>query len=152
VTAGNSSQLADGAAAIMVMSEDRARSLGIRPLARITGFALAADNPVDMLTAPIPATEKLLKRTGLSITDIGHYEINEAFAPVPLAWRKHFDAPPERLNPCGGAIALGHPLGASGARLAATMLYRMLHSGQRYGLQSMCEAGGMANATLIELL
>jgi acetyl-CoA acetyltransferase family protein len=152
VTAGNSSQLADGAAAVMVMNEDRARSLGIRPLARITGFALAADNPVDMLTAPIPATEKLLKKTGLSITDIGHYEINEAFAPVPLAWRKHFDAPLERLNPCGGAIALGHPLGASGARLATTMLHRMLHSGERYGLQSMCEAGGMANATLIELV
>jgi acetyl-CoA acyltransferase len=150
VTAGNSSQLADGAAAILIMSESRAQALGLVPRARISAFALAADDPVTMLTAPIPATEKLLKRTGMSITDIDHYEVNEAFAPVPLAWRKHFDAPIERLNPHGGAIALGHPLGASGARLMTTMLCALEANGGRFGLQTMCEAGGMANATLIE--
>jgi acetyl-CoA acetyltransferase family protein len=152
VTAGNSSQLADGAAAILIMSESRAQALGLVPRARITAFALAADDPVTMLTAPIPATEKLLKRTGMAITDIDHYEVNEAFAPVPLAWRKHFDAPIERLNPHGGAIALGHPLGASGARLMTSMLCALEASGGRFGLQTMCEAGGMANATLIERL
>jgi len=152
ITAGNSSQLADGASAVLIMSEERAQQLGLRPRARFVSFALAGDDPITMLTGPIPATEKVLKRSGLSIDDIDHYEVNEAFAPVPLAWRQHFDADPARLNPRGGAIALGHPLGASGARLMTTMLNALEASGGRYGLQTMCEAGGMANATLIERL
>ncbi|WP_435217831.1 thiolase family protein [Streptomyces sp. bgisy034] len=152
VTAGNSSQITDGAAALLVMSADRARQLGLRPRARFHSFAVVADDPVLMLTGPIPATRKVLGRTGLSIADIDHYEINEAFAPVPLAWQAEFDADPARLNPAGGAIALGHPLGASGARLMTTMLTALEDTGGRYGLQSMCEAGGMANATVIERL
>ena len=122
VTAGNSSQLTDGASAMLIMSEKRAAELGVRPRARFHAFAVASDDPMTMLTGPIPATEKILERTGLSLDDIDHYEVNEAFAPVPLAWRAHFDADLERLNPRGGAIALGHPLGASGARLMTTML------------------------------
>jgi acetyl-CoA acetyltransferase family protein len=152
VTAGNSSQLADGASAILIMSEERAQQLGLRPRARFISFALAGDDPITMLTGPIPATEKVLKRSGLSIDDIDHYEVNEAFAPVPLAWRAHFNADLARLNPRGGAIALGHPLGASGARLMTTMLNSLEATGGRYGLQTMCEAGGMANATIIERL
>jgi acetyl-CoA acetyltransferase family protein len=152
ITAGNSSQLADGASALLIMSEERAQQLGLRPRARFVSFALAGDDPITMLTGPIPATEKVLKRSGLSIHDIDHYEVNEAFAPVPLAWQQHFDADPARLNPRGGAIALGHPLGASGARLLTTMLNALEASGGRYGLQTMCEAGGMANATIIERL
>ncbi|MFE3851715.1 thiolase family protein [Streptomyces griseorubiginosus] len=152
VTAGNSSQITDGAAALLVMSADRARQLDLRPRARFHSFAVVADDPVLMLTGPIPATRKVLARTGLSIADIDHYEINEAFAPVPLAWQAEFDADPARLNPAGGAIALGHPLGASGARLMTTMLTALEDTGGRYGLQSMCEAGGMANATVIERL
>lgn len=152
VTAGNSSQLADGASAILIMSEERAQQLGLRARARFVSFALAGDDPITMLTGPIPATEKVLKRSGLSIDDIDHYEVNEAFAPVPLAWRAHFDADLARLNPRGGAIALGHPLGASGARLMTTMLNSLEATGGRYGLQTMCEAGGMANATIIERL
>jgi acetyl-CoA acyltransferase len=152
VTAGNSSQLADGASAILIMSEERARQLGLRPRARFVSFALAGDDPITMLTGPIPATEKALQRSGLSIDDIDHYEVNEAFAPVPLAWREHFNADPARLNPRGGAIALGHPLGASGTRLMTTMLNSLEATGGRYGLQTMCEAGGMANATIIERL
>lgn len=152
VTAGNSSQITDGAAALLVMSADRAERLGLRPRARFHSFAVVADDPVLMLTGPIPATRKVLARTGLSIADIDHYEINEAFAPVPLAWQSEFDADPARLNPAGGAIALGHPLGASGARLMTTMLAALEDTGGRYGLQSMCEAGGMANATVIERL
>jgi acetyl-CoA acetyltransferase family protein len=152
VTAGNSSQITDGASAMLVMSAARAEKLGLRPRARFHSFAVAADDPIMMLTGPIPATYQLLRRSGLSIGDIDHYEINEAFAPVPLAWQAEFDADPARLNPSGGAIALGHPLGGSGARLMTTMLSSLENSGGRYGLQSMCEAGGMANATLIERL
>lgn len=152
ITAGNSSQLTDGASAILIMSEEKAAELGLTPRARFHAFGLAGDDPITMLTGPIPATEKLLKRSGLTIDEIDHYEINEAFASVPLAWAKHFGADPKRLNPRGGAIALGHPLGASGARLMTTMLHNLEATGGRYGLQSMCEAGGMANATVIERL
>jgi acetyl-CoA acetyltransferase family protein len=152
ITAGNSSQLTDGASALLIMSEERARDLGLRPRARFHSFALAADDPITMLTGPIPATEKVLSRSGLSLEEIDHYEVNEAFAPVPLAWAKHFGADAKKLNPRGGAIALGHPLGASGARLLTTMLNALEATGGRYGLQTMCEAGGMANATIIERL
>jgi len=150
VTAGNSSQLTDGAAAVLIMSEERAAQLGLTPRARFHSFGLAGDDPINMLTGPIPATEKVLKRSGLSIDDIDHYEVNEAFASVPLAWAHHFGADRAKLNPRGGAIALGHPLGASGARLLTTMLNGLEATGGRYGLQTMCEAGGMANATVIE--
>jgi acetyl-CoA acetyltransferase family protein len=152
ITAGNSSQLTDGAAAVLIMSEEKAAALGLRPRARFRSFALGADDPISMLTGPIPATEKLLARARLGLSDIDHYEVNEAFAPVPLAWQSHFDADPEKLNPRGGAIALGHPLGCSGARLLTTMLHALEATGGRFGLQTMCEAGGMANATLIERL
>ncbi len=150
ITAGNSSQLTDGAAAVLIMSEERAAQLGLTPRARFHSFGLAGDDPITMLTGPIPATEKVLKRSGLALDDIDHYEVNEAFAPVPMAWAHHFRADQDRLNPRGGAIALGHPLGASGARLLTTMLNGLETTGGRYGLQTMCEAGGMANATIIE--
>jgi acetyl-CoA acyltransferase len=152
ITAGNSSQITDGAAALLLMSEERANRLGLRPRARIHSFALAAADPIRMLTGPIPATEKVLKRSGLELNEIDHYEVNEAFASVPLAWQQHFAADPARLNPRGGAIALGHPLGASGVRLMTTMLNALEAGGRRYGLQTMCEGGGMANATIIERL
>jgi acetyl-CoA acyltransferase len=152
VTPGNSSQLTDGAAAILIMSEERANELGLRPRARFHAFAVASDDPITMLTGPLPATEKVFKRSGLSVSDLDHYEVNEAFAPVPLAWADHFGADPAKLNPRGGAISLGHPLGASGARLMTTMLHGLEETGGRYGLQTMCEAGGMANATIIERL
>jgi acetyl-CoA acetyltransferase family protein len=152
ITAGNSSQLADGASAVLIMGDDVAAKLGLTPRARFHAFGLAGDDPIAMLTAPLPATEKVLRRSGLQIDDIDHYEINEAFAPVPMAWAQHFGADPAKLNPRGGAIALGHPLGASGARLLTTMLHALEAGGGRYGLQSMCEAGGMANATIIERL
>jgi acetyl-CoA acetyltransferase family protein len=152
ITPGNSSQLADGAAAVLIMGEDIAEKLGLTPRARFHAFGLAGDDPITMLTGPLPATEKVLRRSGLAIEDIDHYEINEAFAPVPMLWAQHFGADPARLNPHGGAIALGHPLGASGARLLTTMLNALEASRGRYGLQSMCEAGGMANATIIERL
>jgi len=150
VTAGNSSQLTDGAAAVLIMSEEMAAQLGLTPRARFHSFGLAGDDPINMLTGPIPATEKVLKRSGLSIDDIDHYEVNEAFASVPLAWAHHFGVDQAKLNPRGGAIALGHPLGASGARLLTTMLNGLEATGGRFGLQTMCEAGGMANATVIE--
>jgi acetyl-CoA acyltransferase len=152
VTAGNASQITDGAAAMLLMSEATAQRLGLRPRARIVASAVVADDPLLMLGAPIPATEKVLDRAGLRLPDIEHYEINEAFASVPLAWQSRFDADPARLNPYGGAIALGHPLGASGLRLMATMLAALEANGCRYGLQVMCEGGGMANATIIERL
>jgi acetyl-CoA acyltransferase len=152
VTAGNSSQLTDGAAALLIMSEAKANQLGLTPRARFHAFAVAGDDPITMLTGPLPATEKVLQRAGLGIHDIDHYEVNEAFAPVPMAWRQHFDADETRLNPRGGAIALGHPLGASGARLLTTMLHGLEQTGGRFGLQTICEAGGMANATVIERL
>ena len=152
ITAGNSSQLTDGASALLIMSEATAKRLGLKPRARFVGFDVCGDDPLFMLTAPIPATQRVLKKTGLSIGDIDHYEVNEAFASVPLAWQKELRADPARLNPRGGAIALGHPLGASGARLMTTMLNALEQTGGRYGLQTMCEAGGMANATIIERL
>jgi len=152
ITAGNSSQLSDGAAAVLIMSEHRASQLGLVPRARFHTFALAGDDPITMLTAPIPATEKALRSSGLSIDVIDQYEVNEAFAPVPLAWTHHFGADPARLNPRGGAIALGHPLGASGARLLTSLVRGLESTGGRYGLQTMCEAGGMANTTIIERL
>jgi acetyl-CoA acetyltransferase family protein len=152
ITAGNSSQITDGAAALLIMSSERAAALGLRARARFHAFAVASDDPITMLSGPIPATEKALKRSGLSIDQIDHYEVNEAFASVPLAWAQHFGADPAKLNPRGGAIALGHPLGASGARLMTTMLNSLEATGGRFGLQTMCEAGGMANATIIERL
>ncbi|NDJ87945.1 thiolase family protein [Mycolicibacter kumamotonensis] len=148
ITAGNSSQLADGAAALLIMSEKRAAQLNLQPLARLIAFATAAQDPVTMLTAPIPATVKVLGRAGLTLDDVAHYEVNEAFASVPLAWQRELGADPARLNPRGGAIALGHPLGASGARLMTTLVHG-LHPGE-YGLQTMCENGGMANATVLQ--
>lgn len=152
VTAGNSSQLADGASALLLMSEEMALRLGLRPRARFVAFDVIGDDPIMMLTAPMPATRRILEKSGLKVSDIDHFEVNEAFACVPLAWLKEFDADPEKLNPRGGAIALGHPLGASGGRLMTTMLNALEQSGGRYGLQTMCEAGGLANATIIERL
>jgi acetyl-CoA acyltransferase len=152
ITAGNSSQITDGAAAVLLMSEHRAGELGLRPRARIVASAVCGDDPVLMLTGPIPATERVLTRSGLALGDIDAVEINEAFASVPLAWLQHFPADEDRVNPRGGAIALGHPLGASGARLLTTLLAHLEATSGRYGLQTMCEAGGMANATIIERL
>lgn len=151
-TAGNASQMTDGASAMLIMSEKRAEQLGLTPRARFVAFDVVGDDPLYMLTAPIPATQRVLAKAKMTLEQIEHYEINEAFASVPMAWQKELKADGERLNPRGGAIALGHPLGASGIRLMTTMLHAMEDSGQRYGLQSMCEAGGMANATIIERL
>jgi acetyl-CoA acetyltransferase family protein len=152
VTAGNSSQITDGAAALLIMSAEKAKELGLKPRARFHTFALAGVDPVMMLTGPIPATQKALERSGLSMGDIDVTEINEAFASVVLAWEKEFHPDMTKVNPNGGAIALGHPLGGSGARLMATLLNELERTGGRYGLQTMCEGGGMANATIIERL
>jgi acetyl-CoA acyltransferase len=152
VTAGSASQISDGAAALAITTSEWAAAHGLAPLARVHTAVVAGDDPVIMLTAPIPATAKALRRAGLSIEDIGVYEVNEAFAPVPLAWLAETGADPARLNPRGGAIAIGHPLGGSGARLMTTMLHHMRDNNIRYGLQTMCEGGGMANATILELL
>jgi acetyl-CoA acyltransferase len=152
VTAGSASQISDGAAALAVTTSRWAAAHGLRPLARVHTAVVAGADPVLMLTAPIPATAKALERAGLSLADIGVYEVNEAFASVPLAWLAETGADASRLNPRGGAIALGHPLGASGARITTTMLQHMRQTGTRYGLQTMCEGGGMANATIVELL
>jgi acetyl-CoA acyltransferase len=152
ITAGNSSQITDGASALLVMSEERAAQPGLRPRARFQSFAVLGDNPIMMLTAPIPSCQRALERAKMTIDQIDHAEINEAFAPVPIAWQRDLGADPEIVNPCGGAIALGHPLGASGARLMTTMLNNLERIGGRYGIQSMCEGGGMANATIIERL
>lgn len=152
VTAGNASQVTDGASAILIAEESVAARLGLKPRAAITHFALAGDDPVMMLTAIIPATRKLLRRAGLSLDRIDSFEVNEAFASVVLAWLKETGADPARVNPWGGAIALGHPVGASGGRLLANLLGTLEETGGRYGLQTMCESGGMANATLIERL
>ena len=152
ISAGNASQISDGAAALLVTTSEKARELGLTPLVRIHTTVMAGDDPVIMLTAPIPATQKVLARSRLSIDDIGIYEVNEAFAPVPMAWLADIGADPARLNPRGGAIALGHPLGGSGARIMTTLIHQMQASGIRYGLQTMCEGGGMANATVLELL
>lgn len=152
ITAGNSSQLTDGAAAVLVMEREKARALGLRPRARFHAFALGGVDPVIMLTGPIPATRTILERSKLSLRDIDAVEINEAFAPVILAWEHELNADLEKVNQHGGAIALGHPLGCSGARLMATLLNILERGGGRYGLQTMCEGGGMANATIIERL
>ena len=152
ITAGNSSQISDGSAALLITTSAKAAELGLTPLARIHTAVLAASDPVIMLTAPIPATAKALDRSGLSIDQIGAFEVNEAFAPVPLAWLADTGADPKVLNANGGAIALGHPLGGSGARLMTTLVYHMRDNGIRYGLQTMCEGGGQANATVLELL
>ncbi|GAA1685109.1 thiolase family protein [Microbacterium lacus] len=152
ITPGNSSPLTDGASAALIMSEEKAIELGLRPRARFVSFAVVGDDPLMMLTGPIPATRRLLERSKLTIDDLDAYEVNEAFASVPLAWAHDLRADPERLNAWGGAIALGHALGSSGTRLLGTLLASLEESGGRYGLQTMCEGGGMANATLIERL
>jgi acetyl-CoA acetyltransferase family protein len=152
VTAGTSSQISDGAAAVLIMSEERASDLGLRPRARFHTFAVAANDPQIMLTAPIPATELVLSKAKLSLDDIDLVEINEAFASVVLAWEREYHPDMERVNVNGGAIAIGHPTGCSGARLLATLLNELERTGGRYGLQTMCEGGGQANATIIERL
>ena len=150
ITPGNSSPLTDGASGALIMSDVMASKLGLTPRARFHSFSVAGDDPIFMLTAPIPATHKVLKRAGLSIDEIDTYEVNEAFAPVPLAWAHEFGADPAKLNPRGGAISLGHALGSSGTRLLSTMVNHLEATGGRYGLQTMCEGPGMANATIIE--
>lgn len=152
VTAANSSQITDGASAVLIMGADKAEELGLTPKARFHTFALAGVDPVTMLTGPIPATRKALDKSGLSMDDIDHFEVNEAFASVVLAWAKEHDPDMDKVNPNGGAIALGHPLGGSGARLLTTMVHELERTGGRYGLQTMCEGGGLANATIIEML
>jgi acetyl-CoA acyltransferase len=152
IHAGNSSQISDGAAALLVTTSEIAVELGLTPLVRYTAGAVTGADPVLMLTGPIPATEKVLSKAGVSISDIGAFEVNEAFAPVPLAWLAETGADPDLLNPLGGAIALGHPLGASGAVLMTRMAHHMRDNGIRYGLQTMCEGGGTANATIVELV
>jgi acetyl-CoA acyltransferase len=152
IHAGNSSQISDGAGALMLTTSDNAKQLGLRPLARFHSGAVRGDDPVMMLSAPIPATAAVLRRAGLHISDIGVFEVNEAFASVPLAWLAETGADPDRLNTLGGAIAVGHPLGGSGAILMTRLVHQMRHTGVQYGLQTMCEAGGMANATILELV
>lgn len=152
IHAGNSSQISDGAAALLVTTSDIAVELGLTPLVRYLAGAVTGADPVLMLTGPIPATEKVLAKAGVTISDVGVFEVNEAFAPVPLAWLAETGADPNRLNPLGGAIALGHPLGASGAVLMTRMAHHMRDNGIRYGLQTMCEGGGTANATIVELV
>lgn len=152
ITPGNSSPLTDGASAALIMSEDRAKELGLKPRARFHTFSVTGSDPLLMLTGVIPATRQALERSGLSLSDIDTFEVNEAFAPVPLAWLRETGVDPAKLNPRGGAIALGHPLGASGGRLLATMLHYLEDTGGRFGLQTMCEGGGTANATIIEVL
>jgi acetyl-CoA acyltransferase len=152
ITAGNSSPLTDGASAALIMEAEVAASLGLKPRARFHAFSVTGDDPVLMLMGVVPATKLVLSRANLDLDDIDAYEVNEAFAPVPLAWAKAFDADLDRLNPRGGAIALGHPLGSSGLRLMATLVNQLEESGGRFGLQTMCEGGGMANATILESL
>ena len=152
IHAGNSSQISDGAAALLVTTSEMAVQLGLTPMLRYRAGAVTGADPVLMLTGPIPATEKVLAKAGVSVSEIGVFEVNEAFAPVPLAWMAETGADPHRVNPLGGAIALGHPLGASGAVLMTRMAYLMRDNGIRYGLQTMCEGGGTANATLVELV
>jgi acetyl-CoA C-acetyltransferase len=152
ITAGNTSQICDAASAILVVSEQALKDHGLTPLARIHAMTVTAGDPVLMIEEPIHASRRVLKRAGLSIGDIGLYEVNEAFSSVPLAWAAAMGADPERLNVHGGAIALGHPLGASGARIATTLVHALHRRGERYGLQTMCEGGGLSNATIIERL
>jgi acetyl-CoA acyltransferase len=152
IHAGNSSQISDGAAALLVTSSEMAVGLGLTPMVRYRAGAVTGADPVLMLTGPIPATEKVLSKAGIPLSEVGVFEVNEAFAPVPLAWIAETGADPRRVNPLGGAIALGHPLGASGAVLMTRMVHRMRDNGIRYGLQTMCEGGGTANATVVELV
>ncbi|WP_033288566.1 thiolase family protein [Amycolatopsis jejuensis] len=152
VSAGNASQISDGSAALLITTSEIAASHGWQPLVRVHTAVVAGSDPNIMLTGPIPATAKALAKSGLNIGDIGAFEVNEAFASVPLAWQAEFHAPEEALNPLGGAIALGHPLGGSGARIATTLVHHMVDRGIRYGLQTMCEGGGQANATIFELV
>ncbi len=152
ITPGNSSPFTDGASAALIMSAERAKSLGLTPRARFHAFAVTGSDPIFMLTGIIPATKKVLERAGLGIDDLDAYEVNEAFASVPLAWQKELGTDPDKLNPRGGAIALGHPLGSSGTRLLTTLVNQLEATGGRWGLQTMCEGGGMANATIIERL
>lgn len=152
IHAGNSSQISDGASALLLMSREKAEELGLKPRFRVLARSVVGSDPTLMLTGPIPATMKVLEKAGLTIDDIDIFEVNEAFAPVPLAWLSEVGADPAKLNPNGGAIALGHPLGASGGRLMVTMAYELERTGARYGLQTMCEGHGMANATIIERL
>jgi acetyl-CoA acyltransferase len=152
IHAGNSSQISDGAAALLVMTSERAIALGLTPIARYRAGAVTGADPVLMLTGPIPATEKVLHKAGVRLAEVGVFEVNEAFAPVPLAWLAETGADEAKLNPLGGAIALGHPLGASGAVLMTRMVNHMRDNGIRFGLQTMCEGGGTANATLVELI
>jgi acetyl-CoA acyltransferase len=152
ITAGNSSQISDGSAALLMTTSEKAAELGLTPIARVHTAVLAGADPIIMLTAPIPATRKALQRSGLSVDEIGAFEVNEAFAPVPLAWLADIGADGKAMNPNGGAIALGHPLGGSGARIMTTLVHHMKDNGIRYGLQTMCEGGGQANATILELL
>jgi acetyl-CoA C-acetyltransferase len=152
ITAATASQICDGAAGVMIVSERGLKALGIAPLARIHAMTVSGGDPVIMLEEPLFATQKALKRAGMRIADIDLYEVNEAFAPIPLAWLKHIGADPARLNVNGGAIALGHPLGASGAKLMTTLVHALHQRGARYGLQTMCEGGGLANVTIVERL
>jgi acetyl-CoA acyltransferase len=152
IHAGNASQISDGSAALLMTTSEKAAELGLTPLARVHTAVLAGDDPVMMLSAPIPATHKALARSGLKIDDIGAFEVNEAFAPVPMAWLHELGADAKAVNPNGGAIALGHPLGGSGARIMTTLVHHMRDNGIRYGLQTMCEGGGQANATILELV
>ena len=152
ITAATASQVSDGSAAVLIMTSERAEELGLKPLARLHSFAVAGDDPLLMLTAVIPATQRVLRRAGLQLSDIDLVEINEAFSPVVLAWAHDTGADMSKVNVNGGAIAIGHPLGASGARLMTTLVHAMQERGARYGLQTMCEAGGLANATIIERL
>lgn len=150
VTAGNASQISDGAAALLLTTSQTARAMGLRPLARVHSVALAGVDPVSMLTGPIPATQRVLERSGLSLDQIDVFEVNEAFAPVIAAWGAEIGAPEDRVNPNGGAIALGHPLGASGGRIMTTLVHDMVDRRLQFGLQTMCEGGGLANATILE--
>jgi acetyl-CoA acyltransferase len=152
IHAGNSSQISDGAGALLLMSREKAEELGLKPRFKVHTRVVVGSDPTLMLTGPIPATEKVLKKAGLKLEDIDVFEVNEAFAPVPMAWLKETGADPAKLNPNGGAIALGHPLGASGARLMISMMHELERTGGRYGLQTMCEGHGMANATILERL
>lgn len=152
ITAGNSSPLTDAASAALIMSAERAAALGLKPRARFHAFSVVGDDPLLMLTGPIHATQRILERSGLSMIDLDAYEVNEAFASVPLAWQRELDADPSKLNPWGGAIALGHAVGASGTRLLGTLVSYLEATGGRFGLQTMCEGGGLANATIIERL
>jgi acetyl-CoA acyltransferase len=152
IHAGNASQISDGASATLITTPEKAKELGLTPIARYHSGAVSGADPLMMLTGPIPATQKVLKKSGLSISDIGAFEVNEAFAPVPLAWQAELGADDKVLNPLGGAIAVGHPLGASGTILMTRLLHHMRDRGIRYGLQTMCEGGGTANATIVELL